>query len=95
MNLRTFLIIVSNLALGYALGLILIPAFMNTNYGLGTSGSEILLSRFFGVEMLVFGIITWLAKDVTGASVHPIVTESLIGNAVGAMIAVLGTLGGA
>ena len=94
MNLRTFLIVAAVLALGYALGLILMPAFMNTTYGFGTSGSEILLARFFGVELLVLGLITWLAKDLTGANVRPIITGNLIGNTVGAIVALMGTLGG-
>jgi len=94
MKLRTFLTIVAVIALLYALGLILMPAFMATTYGLGTSASEILLGRFFGVEMLVVGLITWLAKDLTGASVRPIITGSLIGDIVGAFIALMATLNG-
>ena len=94
MNLRTFLTIAAVVALVYALGLILMPAFMASTYGLGASASEILLSRFFGVELLVLGVITWLAKDLTGASVRPIITGNLIGNAVGTIIALMGTLGG-
>jgi hypothetical protein len=70
------------------------PAFINTTYGLGTSASEILLARFFGVELFVLGLITWLAKDMTGASVRPIITGSLVGNAVGTLVALMGTLGG-
>jgi len=81
-------------ALVYALGLILMPAFMASTYGLGTSASEILLSRFFGVELLVLGLIVWLAKDLTGDSVRPIITGNLIGNAVGTIIALMGTLSG-
>ena len=94
MKLRTFLTIVAVIALLYALGLILMPAFMATTYGFGTSASEILLGRFFGVEMLVVGLITWLAKDLTGASVRPIIIGSLIGDIVGAFVALMGTLTG-
>ena len=94
MNLRTFLISASILALVYAAGLILMPAFMNSTYGFGGSGSEILLSRFFGVELLVLGLITWLAKDMTGSSVRPIIIGSLIGNAVGSIVALMGTMSG-
>jgi hypothetical protein len=94
MKLRTFLIIAAVIALGYALGLILMPAFMATTYGFGASASEILLARFFGVELLVLGVINWLAKDLTGASVFPIITGSLIGNVVGTVIALMGTLNG-
>jgi hypothetical protein len=95
MNRRTFFIVASVLALGYALGLILMPVFMNTTYGFGTSGSEILLARFFGVELLVVGIVTWMAKDFMAANANPVVTGSLVGNAVGTLFALLGTLNGA
>ena len=67
---------------------------MNSTYGFGGSTSEILLSRFFGVELLALGLITWLVKDMSGASVRPIITGSLIANAVGAIVALMGTLGG-
>ena len=67
---------------------------MNSTYGFGGSDSEILLSRYFGVELLGPGVVTWLAKDLTGAMVAPLVTGNLIGNAVGAIIALMGTLGG-
>jgi hypothetical protein len=82
-------------ALLYALGLLLMPAFMATTYGMGTSASEILLARFFGTELLVLGLIYWLAKDFTGASVRPLTAASVIGNAVGFVVSVMGTLGGA
>ena len=94
MNRRTFLTIAALLALGYAAGLILIPAFMNSTYGLGGSDSEILLARFFGVELLVLGLVTWLAKDLTGAMLAPLITGNLIGDAVGTVIALMGTLSG-
>src|SRR6185436_13566100 len=94
MNRRLFLSIAALLALGYAAGLILIPAFMNSTYGLGGSDSEILLARFFGVELLVLGLVTWLAKDLTGAMLAPLITGNLIGDAVGTVIALMGTLSG-
>lgn len=94
MNRRTFLMIASIVALVYAAGLILMPAFMNSTYGFGGSESEILLSRFFGVELLVLGLITWLAKDMTATSVTPIITGNLIGDAVGAIVAIMGTISG-
>ena len=94
MKLRTFLMIVGVVALLYGLGLLLLPAFMATTYGFGTSASEILLARFFGVAMLTLGLINWLAKDLTGASVKPIILGSLIGDLVGAIVALMGTLSG-
>jgi len=86
--------IVGVVALLYGLGLLLLPAFMATTYGFGTSASEILLARFFGVAMLTLGLINWLAKDLTGASVKPVILGSLIGDLVGAIVALMGTLSG-
>jgi hypothetical protein len=94
MKLRPFLTVVSVVALIYALGLLLLPSFMATTYGMGTSASEILLARFFGVEMLAIGLITWLSKDFTGASARPVITASLVADIVGAIVALMGTLGG-
>jgi len=94
MNLRTFLTIAAIVALVYALGLMFMPTFMATTYGFGTSASEILLARFFGTELLVLGLINWLAKDFSAANARPIITGSLIGNLVGAYFALMGTLGG-
>lgn len=94
MNLRTFLIAAAILALGYGIGLILMPVFMNTTYGLGTSPSELLLSRFFGVELLVLGVISWMEKDFSLANARPLILGSLIGDAIGATFALLGTLNG-
>jgi hypothetical protein len=94
MKLRTFLMIVAVVALLYALGLLLLPAFMATTYGFGTSASEILLARFFGGAMLALGLITWLSKDLTGASVKPLILGSLIADLVGAIVALMGTLNG-
>jgi hypothetical protein len=94
MKLRTFLMVVAVVALLYALGLLLFPAFMATTYGFGTSASEILLARFFGGAMLALGLITWLSIDLTGASVKPLILGSLIADLVGAIVALMGTLGG-
>jgi hypothetical protein len=94
MNLRTFLSIAAVVALAYALASILMPTFIATTYGFGTSASERLLGRYFGVELLVLGVIYWLARDFTGANARPIITGSLIGNIVGAYFALMGTLGG-
>ncbi len=94
MKLRTFLIIIAIIALGYGLGLAFLPAFMNSTYGFGTSVSEILLTRFFGVELLGLGVVAWFSKDLTGASVRPILMGSLIADTLGAIFALMGTLSG-
>ena len=94
MNLRTFFVISAVVALLYALGLILMPATLDSMYGFGTSASEQLLSRLFGVELLALGLIQWLAKDLPAASVRPIIIGSLSANVVGTIVSLMGTLGG-
>jgi hypothetical protein len=95
MNLRTFLIIAAVLALVYGVGLVFMPATLLSMYGFGTGAGEKLLSQFFGTELLVLGVIVWLAKDLTGASVRPIITGNLVGNAVGVIVSLMGALNGA
>ena len=94
MNLRTFLIIAAVLALVYGLGLVFMPVTLLSMYGFGTGAGEKLLSQFFGAELLVLGVMTWLAKDFTGASVRPIITGNVVGNAVGTVVSLMGVLNG-
>jgi hypothetical protein len=94
MKLSTFLMVVAVFALVYALGLLLMPAFMATTYGLGTSASEILLARLFGTAMLALGLIIWLSKDLTGANARGLILGSLIADVVGAVVALMATLSG-
>ena len=94
MNLRTFLTISALVALVYGLGLILVPASLATLYGIGTGASEMLFARSFGAQLLALGVIQWLTKDLTGASVRPIIIGGLIANGIGTIVALMGTLGG-
>ena len=94
MKLRTFFMIVAILGLLFAIGLILAPAFMDTTYGTGPTAGEMLTDRLYGSGLLTLAAITWLAKDMTGASVRPIITGSLIGGVVGFLVSLMGMLGG-
>lgn len=94
MNLRTFFTIAAVVALVYALGTLFIPTQMGAMYGFGNSPSEVLLARFFGVELLVLGIAYWLARDTSPANARPFIVGGLIGNLVGAYFSLTGTLGG-
>ena len=94
MKLRTLFIVGAVVALIYAAGLLIIPGTMNTLYGLGASSSEKLLARFFGVDLLIIGLILWLGRDLNSVSSRPIVTASLIGNVAGFIVSAVGTLRG-
>lgn len=94
MKLRTLFAIGAVVALLFAAGLLVVPGTMNTIYGMGASSSEKLLARFFGVDLLIIGLILWLGRDLTGVSARPIITANLIGNVVGTLVALVGTLRG-
>jgi preprotein translocase subunit SecY len=94
MKLRTFLMIASVIGLVFALALLLVPQFMDTTYGTSATPGEILTDRFFGATLLAVAVITWLARDLTGASVRPVLMGGLIGEAVGLVVSLLGVLSG-
>ena len=94
MNTRTVLTIAAVVAIIFALGLILMPAFMGTLYGTGTSPNQLLLARLFGSALLGFGVINWFAKDLDYTTLRPIMLGNLVGDAVGFVVCVMGTLGG-
>jgi len=94
MNTRTVMTIAAVVALVFALGLILMPAFMGTLYGTGTSPNQLLLARLFGSALLGFGLINWLARDSDYATLRPIILGNLVGDFVGFIVCVMGTLGG-
>jgi uncharacterized membrane protein len=94
MKQRTFFIIAAVVALVYAVGLLVVPGTMNAAYGIGSSSADKLLARFFGVDLLVIGLILWLGKDLNSVSSRPIIAANLIGNVVGIVVALVGTLRG-
>ena len=94
MNLKTFLMIVSVVAVVFAIGLILAPGFMDATYGTGPSAGEMMTDQMLGSALLGMGVVTWLARNLTGASVRPIITGNLIGNAAGFVVSLMAMLGG-
>lgn len=94
MNTRTVLTLAAVIAIIFALGLILMPAFMGTLYGTGTSPNQLLLARLFGSALLGFGLMNWVAKDLDYATLRPILLGNLAADAVGLIVCVMGTLSG-
>lgn len=94
MNTRTVMTVAAVIALVFAIGLLLAPAFMATLYGIGTSPSEILLARYFGAALLAIGLVNWLARNADYASLRPIIFANMVGDFVGVIISVMGTVSG-
>lgn len=93
MNTRTMLTTAAVIAFLFGFGLLLMPAFMTTLYGLGTSPSELLLARLFGGSLLMIGLINWLEKDASYAAVRPLILGNLVGDAIGLLVTATASLG--
>ena len=94
MNTRNLLIVSAVVTLGYGVGLLLIPNIIGPTYGFGTSPGEILLGRFIGVAFLTIGLINWYSKDAGYAALRPVILGNFLGDAVGFIVSLMGTLGG-
>jgi hypothetical protein len=95
MRFRTLLIINAVIALGYAIGLLVLPETILSIHGITQGSAEVLMARFFGVTLLAIGLLTWLARDVTAAdTLRAIAIALLISDIVGATVSAQGTLSG-
>ena len=95
MTLSTLLSVNAIVALAYALGLLLVPATLLKVYGITSGPGERLMAQFFGVALLAVGLLTWLARNVADPIARrAFVLALLISQAVGFVVALLGTLSG-
>lgn len=93
--MRTFLVVVAIAGPLFGIALIFAPTFMDQTFGGATRPSEMVTDGMLGAGMLGTSIVVWLAPNMTGASVRPIITGNLVGGAVGLVVSLLGTLNGA
>jgi hypothetical protein len=94
MNIRTLLVIAAVIAFVFAIGLLIAPGFMGTTYGMAPTPANDLMGRYYGTTLLTLAVVLWMSKDLPAANLGPIITASFIGNAVGFIVSLLGTLGG-
>ncbi len=95
MTLATLLSINAIVALAYALGLLLVPATLLKVYGITSGPGERLMAQFFGVALLAVGLLTWFSRNVVDPSAQrAFILALLISQAVGLVVALLGTLSG-
>jgi hypothetical protein len=94
MNTRNVLTIAAVIALLFAVGFLLIPASIGLLYGFTGSPAEVLITRFFGSALLALGLINWLARDADYATLRPILLGNMIGDGVGALVGMMGTVSG-
>jgi hypothetical protein len=95
MRLNTFLLIASLLAIFFALGFLVAPAQVLSQYGVQSDADDALMSRFFGAALLHLGLVLYFIRDVTDPYTQKgLVHAGVIGSACGLLVALSGRLNG-
>jgi hypothetical protein len=94
MTIKTFFAIIAVLALVHGIGFVLVPEQVAAGYGMATSVSTVLMARLFGAALLGLGLIFWFARDGSPESVRGVLIATLVGDAVGLIVVVMGTMAG-
>ena len=97
MKLKHVLIINAIIALAYALGELFVPETLGSIYGLkDTANPELMLTaRLFGWGLLAVGLICALAANTPPSDAKQAIVKALfVAQIVGAIICLMGTIGG-
>ena len=95
MKLNTLLSIYAVVALGFCVGLLLVPAFWITLYGAKVDGQATVLLRLTGALFGGIGVMAWTGRDAEPSiSRHAMVRGLGVANALAALVAVVGALSG-
>jgi hypothetical protein len=96
MKLRNLFLINTVVALLFALGFLVLPGVLLNLFGFTNDEGTRLLGRFVGVELLVGGLITYLARDSRDSNALEAITLSnLVASVVGFLASLGGVLSGA
>jgi hypothetical protein len=94
MTIKAFFAIIAVLALVHGTGFVLGPEQLAASYGMATSASTVLMARLFGAALLGLGVIFWFARGGSRESVRGVLIATIVGNTVGLIVVVLGTMEG-
>jgi hypothetical protein len=95
MKLSNFLIFVAVVVLIYAIGALLVPAILLSQYGFAVNSESTLLMRLLGVQFAIEGLLAWFARNVTDPSTQRAISSAyVIGFALGGIVSLYGTLSG-
>jgi hypothetical protein len=95
MKLRYLYLLNSVVALLFALGMFLITSSMLAMFGFNDTPDTELLAKFLAVELVVSGLVTLLARDMTDRATRSIINYShLVADVLGFIIALNATLTG-
>ena len=95
MKLRNLYLLNTVISLGFALGFFALGPFLLGLMGLDVSPATRTLAQLVGVELVVGGVTTLLARDVTDAkATGAINTGNFLAGVIGTVVSLLATLGG-
>ena len=95
MDAKLYLLIAAIVAILYALGFTLIPAYSVALYGAPSEPHLIFTVRILGSVLLALGVITWLARDFRDwTAVRTILIGGVVADVIGALITASGTIQG-
>jgi hypothetical protein len=95
MNLRNLYLLNTIVSLGFALGFFLVSPFLLGLFGMEVTPDARTLAQLIGVELVVGGVTTLLARDVTDAkATGAINTGNFLAGLIGTIIALRATLTG-
>jgi hypothetical protein len=95
MKLRNLYLLNTIISLGFALGFFLLSSFLLDLMGMNVSPATQTLAQLIAVELVVGGVTTWLARDVTDPqATGAINTGNFLAGVLGTIIALSATLTG-
>jgi hypothetical protein len=95
MNLRNLYLVNTVVSLGFALGFLLMSSFLLGLFGMDNTADARTLGQLVAVELVVGGLITLLARDVTDSKATTAInTGNFVAGLIGTVIALLATLSG-
>ena len=95
MNLRNLYLLNTVVSLGFALGFLLVSPILLGLFGIENTPDARTLGQLIAVELVVGGVTTLLARDVTDAkATSAINTGNFLAGLLGTVIALLATLSG-
>jgi hypothetical protein len=93
MELYSLMIITSTLAAVFGTAFLLVPSLLFSLYGITATSSLIYLGQLFGVDILTFAILAWLARNASDSEARKAIVLALfIGFGAGFLIALMGQI---
>jgi hypothetical protein len=95
MTRKRLFVLNAAIAAGYGIALLVAANPILDLYGITPTPEGVYMARWFGVELLAIGLVTWLARDATESVAGRAITRALaVTYGIGVLLALWGTLFG-